>query len=56
MLFGEALTQILGASKGGSKIFFFSFILSLEDIANEEELNNPEVAEMHVLRMVVSKN
>ena len=55
MLFGEALTQILGASKGGSKFFFFSFILSPEDIANEE-LNNSEVAEMHVLRMVVSKN
>ena len=29
-------------------------MLSLEDIAREQ-LNNPKVAEMHVLRMVVSK-
>ena len=56
MLFDEALTQILGVSKGGFKFFIFSLMLSLEDIANEEQLNNPQVAEMHVLRMVVSKN
>ena len=32
-----------------------SLMLSLEDIASEQ-LNNPKVAEMHVLQMVVSKN
>ena len=31
-----------------------SLMLSIEDIAIEQ-LNNPKVAEMHVLRMVVSK-
>ena len=32
-----------------------SLILSLEHIANEVQLNNPKLPEMHVLQMVVSK-